>query len=186
MLDPGDGGLPAKQRTRVSHSTHATAGRIVALIAMAAAAWTGCNLVPQTLPPDNGLASSVPAASETDGGLLVLADASVGASSSGGEFGTGGSGGSGNGGPSTVSGGGDAAATFAPPAPDAGAGATEADASVAAEAGSATDAGAIGNPVLDGAPGDAEPDATPGAFPDGGDNFNDASPADASDDVSLE
>jgi hypothetical protein len=82
----------------------------------------------------------------------------------------------------------DAAATFAP-ASDAAASddaAAEADAGVAAEAGSAGDAGAIGNPELDGAIGDAEPDAASPAFPDSGDNFNDASPADASDDVSLE
>jgi hypothetical protein len=184
MLDPGDGSVPAMQRTRVSPSTHATAGRIVAILAMAAAAWTGCNLVPQTLPPDNGLgaAGSLPNANETDGGFLVLADASVGASSSGGAFGLGGSGGGSGASPVTGSSASDAAATLTP-APDA---AGVADAGVAADAGSAGDAGTIGNPGLDGAPDGAEPDATSGAFQDSGDNFNDASPADASDDVSLE
>jgi hypothetical protein len=169
------------QRTRVSHASNAVALRVVAIFAVAAAAWPGCNLVPQTLPPDNGLSSN--AANPEDAGTLIGADASVGPSStsSGGSFGVGsGSGGSSTSPPTgTVSV--DAGVAIAE-AGDAGTG----EPTTASDAGALGDAGAVGTPELDGGTDGAEGDGASLAVPDAGDISSDASPMDASDDVVLE
>jgi|HubBroStandDraft_2_1064218.scaffolds.fasta_scaffold08224_4 hypothetical protein len=172
------------RRTRVSHPTKPAPWASVAFAAMAIATWPGCDLVPQTLPPDNGL-SGASAPGEADAGVTGENDAAgTFASSSGG--GASGNSSGGSGGPATFNqgGGADAAAgeADATAASDAG---SESDAGLDAETGVQGDASASGN-ALDAAVDAAGSDGASNEIEDSGDNLGDASPADGSADVSPE
>jgi hypothetical protein len=166
------------QRTSVAHSSNRACWLCLAFVATAIAAWAGCGLVPQTLPPESALGSGEPGGN--DDAAATAGDA--------GSFNVGASGDaavppngnpSGGGVSSTLGGGEDASATVAAPPEASADAAAEGDSGLAGEAGVEGDTGATGNAGTDAGADAMESDATSGEISDSGDNSNDASPADA-------
>jgi hypothetical protein len=164
------------QRTSVAHSSNRACWLCLAFVAAAIAAWAGCSLVPQTLPPDSALGSGT---APFEGDAAAAADAgsfNLGAAGDAGTTLTGSSSGASGG---SNFGGDDASATVSTPPEATADAAAEGDSGLAGEAGVEGDTGAAGNAGTDAAADAMESDATSGEISDSGDNSNDASFADA-------